>query len=132
MPTVDLFRAAVKDFLTTEDGMAAIQNSCEDFNWGDAMMYVPEDSWNKHGIYSFDRTRTPEEMGFTPTPNYNPVTFTVVQDEVLIPESYFEQKEQQPSDKTPLETQIAKAKEKSTINKSTNIDQIKSIEHQQQ
>ena len=83
VPTVDLFRAAVGDFLRTKDGIDAMEASFYDFNWGDAMMYVPQDIWKKHGIYPVDLMHPPAEMGLVPAPNNNPVTFTVDQDERL-------------------------------------------------
>lgn len=83
VPSVDLFRAAVSDFLRTKDGAQAIKDSCNDFNWGDAMMYVPQEIWKKHGIYPVELTHPPKEMGLAPTPNNNPMIFTVDQDELL-------------------------------------------------
>lgn len=83
VPSVDLFRAAVSDFLRTKDGVQAIKDSCNDFNWGDAMLYVPQEIWKKHGIYPVDLMHPPKEMGLAPTPNNNPMTFTVDQDELL-------------------------------------------------
>lgn len=43
-------REAVKDYLKTESGKKMIEYSCGDYNWGDAVMSVDEESWNKHGI----------------------------------------------------------------------------------
>jgi hypothetical protein len=44
-------RAAVQEFLTTSAGQRAVNYTCYDFNWGDAITYVPEIIWNKHGLY---------------------------------------------------------------------------------
>lgn len=85
VPSIDLFRAAVGEFLRTKDGLNAMEASCYDFNWGDAMMSVPQEIWNKHGIYPVDLMHPPAELGLNPTPNNNPMTFTVDQDERLYP-----------------------------------------------
>lgn len=45
-------RSAVADFLTTDDGEKATKDTCNDFNWGDVLSYVPESFLNKHGIYT--------------------------------------------------------------------------------
>lgn len=47
---IKAMRAAVAEFLTTEDGEASIEDTMGDFNWGDAMEYVPDDIWSKHGL----------------------------------------------------------------------------------
>lgn len=83
VPSVELFRAAVGEYLHTKEGLQSIEASCYDFNWGDAMMYVPQEIWNKYGIYPVDPMHPPKDLGLAPTPNNNPVTFTVDQDEVL-------------------------------------------------
>lgn len=76
------FRDAIKDYLLTEEGSKAIKQSSENFNWGDAIMFVPERFWNKFGIKSISE-------GENRTIS-NPITITVEQDEVLIPEEYYE------------------------------------------
>jgi hypothetical protein len=43
-------REAVAEFLKTEDGKQARLAACDDFNWGDAIMYVPDECWAKHGL----------------------------------------------------------------------------------
>ena len=43
-------RVAVSEFLETADGEEAEQETAGDFNWGDAIEYVPDDIWRKHGI----------------------------------------------------------------------------------
>lgn len=62
-------RTAIKEFLSTPDGMDAMVDSCDDFNWGDAIMYVPDEIWAKHGLR------------IIPEPMY--VSIYVSQDEVL-------------------------------------------------
>ncbi len=87
---LDPFRAAVEEFLETEDGLAAIYQTSKDFNWGDAMVYVPEEIWNKHGIYPEDPYKTLEERGIISHPYLSRMSITVHQDEVLIPASYYD------------------------------------------
>lgn len=110
-PSPDLFRAAVQDYLSTGDGHISIQRSSEDFNWGDAIMDVPDSFWNLHGIYPVDHDRSPREMGLAPTPNCNPIDFKVDQDEILIPDSYFEEKAQEKTPR-PLNDIISQAEAK--------------------
>lgn len=43
-------RDAVKEFLATDEGKKANEYACNDFNWGDAVVYVPEEVWAKHGL----------------------------------------------------------------------------------
>lgn len=43
-------REAVKEFLSTEEGKQAISYTCHDFNWGDAVSFVPEEIWAKYGL----------------------------------------------------------------------------------
>lgn len=43
-------RAAVAEFLASADGEESIEETMGDFNWGDAIEYVPDDIWSKHGI----------------------------------------------------------------------------------
>jgi len=89
VPTVELFRRAVQSYLDTAPGHKAIEESCEDFNWGDAMTVIPESAWKNYGIYPIDYTKSPAQQGVSPTANYNPFTLLVNQDEILIPDSYF-------------------------------------------
>ena len=70
-------RDAIREFLLTSEGLNAIEETSNDFNWGDAMVYIPEKLWNKHGLetlYEEDRVTT----GI-------PIDIVVDQDEVLIP-----------------------------------------------
>lgn len=43
-------RNAVQEFLATEEGKKALEYTTKDFNWGDAVVYVPEEIWAKHGL----------------------------------------------------------------------------------
>lgn len=43
-------RDAVKQFLKTEEGKKMIEYSAGDFNWGDAVMSVPNEVWKAHGL----------------------------------------------------------------------------------
>ena len=47
----DALREAVKEFLGTDQGIEAVKETMGDFNWGDAINMVPDEIWNKHGIY---------------------------------------------------------------------------------
>ena len=76
------FRNAIADYLASEVGKNAIKETSEDFNWGDAFMYIPTEIWKKHGI-------TPINEGDQVTVQ-NPLTIAVDQDEVLIPAAYYE------------------------------------------
>lgn len=87
-PVIDLFKAAVQDYLNTPDGIQDIDATCEDFNWGDAVMYVPSETWNKHGIYQ----HIEDIPNLTPA-RHDSVVLKVNQDEVLIPDSYYQAKE---------------------------------------
>lgn len=81
-----LFRNAIKEYLLTEDGTESIKGSSEDFNWGDSVMYVPEAFWNKHGIHSVKENESVVIQ--------NPITIRVNQDEILIPDEYWEIEEE--------------------------------------
>lgn len=43
-------REAVAEFLASDAGKEEIERSCHDFNWGDAVMAVPDAIWEKHGL----------------------------------------------------------------------------------
>ena len=45
------FRAAVKNFLGTDQGKEEVARTMSDFNWGDAMLVIPDEIWSKHGIH---------------------------------------------------------------------------------
>lgn len=108
-PSKELFQKAVEAFLLTEDGQDAVDRTCDDFNWGDVIMYVPEELWNNFGIYSFDPTVTPADMGLAPTSSADSVTIQVDQDEVLIPSDYLERLAEQTGEKPSLKDQIQAA-----------------------
>jgi len=42
-------RDAVAEFLATDEGKKIVERTI-DFDWGHAMVYVPEDIWRKHGL----------------------------------------------------------------------------------
>ena len=86
VPTIERFKAAVQDYLKTPEGKQDIIMTSEDFNWGDAMMYVPTEAWNKYGIYPAETGRTLNEMGLIYKSNLMHFTCKVDQDEVLIPD----------------------------------------------
>jgi hypothetical protein len=64
-------RSAIAEYLATTDGKLSIEHSCDDFNWGDAVLDVTPEIWHKHGL----------------KPRYNDCVIRVDQDEVLIPSS---------------------------------------------
>ena len=43
-------RTAVSDFLKTDAGKEAAKHCCYDFNWGDAVAYIPDEFWSKYGL----------------------------------------------------------------------------------
>lgn len=43
-------RAAVKEFLGSSEAHVAIQVTHGCFNWGDAISFVPDDVWRRHGL----------------------------------------------------------------------------------
>lgn len=46
-------RNAVAEFLSTDAGKREVEQTCYDFNWGDAIMTVPDEIWRKHGLSLF-------------------------------------------------------------------------------
>ena len=91
VPTEDLFRTVIQTYLMTDAGREAILETCEDFNWGDAITYLPAEHWKAHGIYPADPLCLPQDMGLAPTSAFSMYSFTVDQDEILIPESYWKE-----------------------------------------
>jgi len=81
----ETMRTAIKEYLLTDEGKEDIKQSSEEFNWGDAVMYVPESVWNKHGIISVSEG---EQVKVT-----NTTVIEVDQDEVLIPKEYYQEEE---------------------------------------
>jgi hypothetical protein len=43
-------RAAVKEYLSTDEGKQIAENNGDDFNWGDAILNVPAELWEKYGL----------------------------------------------------------------------------------
>lgn len=101
--------------MNTEDGREEIKRTHEDFNWGDAMMRVPEETWNKHGIYSAPRDKSPSDLGLVISSEYPHETIRVNQDEILIPDSYYELKEEKKH--SSLDSRIQNAKQRSEAGK---------------
>lgn len=81
----ETFRQAVQEYLMTEDGKEAIKATSEDFNWGDAVMDVPKEQWMKHGL-------EPLQSGDSVVIHHT-IEVIVDQDEVLIPQSYYDEDE---------------------------------------
>lgn len=50
----DLLRAIAADFLRTEDGRQAYAETCEDFNWGDMEVYIPDAFFKPYGVTRHD------------------------------------------------------------------------------
>lgn len=44
-------RAAVAEYLSTDEGKQVAKSIDNWFNWGDAMIHVPSEIWKKHGIF---------------------------------------------------------------------------------
>lgn len=76
------FRAAIREYLLTDVGTESIKATSEDFNWGDSVLYVPDHIWNKHGIREIEDG---EKIVFS-----HPFVIEVNQDEILIPEEYYQ------------------------------------------
>lgn len=53
--TIETFRTATRDFLTTEEGRTALEVTGGCFDWGDFMAYVPMSFLNQYGIFSPDQ-----------------------------------------------------------------------------
>lgn len=100
----ELFVEAVQSFLMTEAGRKALSDTGSSFNWGDAEFYIQDDFWQQFGIYPYDYEFNPEDIGLEPVRDVEPITIRVNQEEVLLPEGYFE-KNRKPS----LADQIAGA-----------------------
>ncbi len=43
-------RAVIREFLSTEEGKNIAKDNGDDFNWGDAMLHIPDELWKKHGL----------------------------------------------------------------------------------
>lgn len=46
----EALRAAVDAFLKTDAGKKAVEQTCEDFNWGDAMLYLSAADLAPYGL----------------------------------------------------------------------------------
>jgi hypothetical protein len=64
-------RAVVKDFLESGEARVAVEYAGGDFNWGDALCFVPDEFFSKYGVI--------------PVAEHS-LTVKVNQDEVLYPE----------------------------------------------
>jgi hypothetical protein len=67
---LDRAKQAVNEYLHTEEGMQIIRENYGDFNWGDAMMMMSREDWEKHGLRLLPET---------------PELIEVDQDECLVP-----------------------------------------------
>lgn len=47
-------RKAVRDFLMTDAGKLAYENTCRDFNWGDVETEIPDDFFSAYGLTHWD------------------------------------------------------------------------------
>lgn len=74
-PAETSMRNAVADYLSTKEGEEAIEQTSRDFNWGDAVMYVPDEIWIKYGFTPVEHNK---QFSFV-----NTVEVKVDQDEVL-------------------------------------------------
>lgn len=54
--TIETFREAARDFLTTEEGQTALELTGGCFDWGDFIAHVPMSFLNQYGIFSPDQT----------------------------------------------------------------------------
>lgn len=72
------FRGVISEYLQTEDGERAIEHTCNDFNWGDAMQDVPLSLYEKRGLYAVGSRKNITISDI--------VEIVVDQDEVLIPD----------------------------------------------
>lgn len=80
-------RAAIEDFLSTEQGIKCIEYTNKDFNWGDAMAEIPSEIFAKHNVREINNELL---LSMNRSDNVKFTIITVNQDEVLIPSSYFE------------------------------------------
>lgn len=46
----DYLRKIVGDFLDTEEGRCAYEDTCNDFNWGDVETYIPDEFFAAYGV----------------------------------------------------------------------------------
>ena len=50
------FRDAVDEFLETDSGNKIVEYNGGDFNWGDAVLNIPDFIWKNHGLIPLDTT----------------------------------------------------------------------------
>jgi len=127
-PSKELFLEAVEAFLMTKDGEKAVAQTCNDFNWGDAVIYVPNKIWNDFGIYRMDYRLSPEEMGLAPTSSANLTRIQVDQDEVLITDDYFDRLDAVEDNKRSLNEQIQSAATRAATSSSIFPETVKEPE----
>jgi len=114
-PSKELLQKAVEKFLLTERGQKLVDKFHNNFNWGDAVTYVPEEIWYEFGIYPFIPDEySPADMGLVPTSDAEAVTIKVDSYEVLIPSDYLEQLDEQKEKKPALNDQIQAAEARTT------------------
>lgn len=77
-------RAAIDEFLFTDDGQKMITYSGEDFNWGDAVNSTIEPFILKHGIERWDETDSYLVTGEV-------IHLTVNQDEILVEDKHLDE-----------------------------------------
>lgn len=53
---MDFLREIVLDFVETAEGVQAVLNTSDDFNWNDAFNNIPDAFWNSYGVAFFDGT----------------------------------------------------------------------------
>lgn len=73
----EAIRNAIKDYLETEEGKKSVEFAFGDFNWGDAMMDVKDEYFEKYGI------RRCEEDVETIIVNQDEILFPEIQNEIL-------------------------------------------------
>lgn len=49
-------RDAVAEYLETDSGKKVVEYNCGDFNWGDAILNVPDVIWKNHGLIHLNST----------------------------------------------------------------------------
>lgn len=50
-------RNIIRDFLKTEEGCCAYEETFEDFNWGDVDTYIPDEFWARNGVLTYSSSR---------------------------------------------------------------------------
>lgn len=78
-------RETVREYLHTPGGQECIADT-DDFNWGDAIMSVPDDMWEKHGMRMVKGNRVYSVTG-------EAIEVLVSQDEDLIEDEHYKEEE---------------------------------------